>query len=446
MPSTPHHEGEPTCSSASASPTTTVIRPSRRAALDRLRGAASPLAPFRIALRERELRRLLAGVAASEAGDWLYSLALLALVYERTGSSTWLGMTTAARMLPWVVFGPLGGVLADRIDRRLLMIGSDFLRAACMAALTVVAVVGGPVVLIPALAALCTAAGAAYSPCVVAVLPQLVPDDRLPAANAARVSLTHLAVVAGPVIGAGLLLAGSAAVAFAVNGVTFLLGAAVVASLPRHALGRPAGDDRAPATLRSELRGGWSALRGHPGALALVGASVVDSAIYGALTVLFVLIGARLGLGDGGYGLLLAAVGAGGVLSGGLASRAAASDDPRRVLLVAMVAVGAPIPLFALLGWVVPALVLAAFFGAGTLVGEVVVDTYLQRSLDPAVFASAYGLALPAALAGIVAGALVTPPCLSLVGLDGTLALFGAIALAYAALVLARPGQTLRLR
>jgi predicted MFS family arabinose efflux permease len=401
----------------------------------------SPLAPFRVALRERDLRRLLTGLAASETGDWLYNLALLALVFDRTGSSTWLAITTASRLLPWVAFGPLGGVLADRLDRRLLMIGSDVLRAACMAALTVVALGHGPVLLIPALAALCTAAGAAYSPCVLAVLPRLVDDDRLPAANAARVSLTHLAIVAGPVIGAALLLASSAAVAFVVNGATFLAGAAVVASLPRPALRRPAGEERAAASLRSDLREGWSALRAHPDALALIGATVVDSAVYGALTVLFVLIGGNLGLGEAGYGLLLAAVGAGGVLSGGLAGRAAASPNPRRMLLVAMVAVGAPIPLFAVLGWVAPALLLAASVGAGSLVGEVVVDTSLQRSLDPAVFARAYGLALPAALAGIVAGALLTPPCLSLLGLDGTLAFFGALALAYGGLVLARPAR-----
>jgi predicted MFS family arabinose efflux permease len=437
MPSTTEHTEGATCSTASAN------RPTRRrGAVDRLRGGLSPLAPFAIALRERDLRRLLAGLAASEIGDWLYNLALLALVFDRTGSSTWLAITTAARILPWVAFGPLGGVLADRLDRRALMIGSDAVRAACMTALTLVATAHGPVVLIPLMAALCTAAGAAYAPCVVAVLPRLVAEDRLPAANAARVSRTHLAVVAGPVIGAGLLFVSSAAAAFAVNGATFLAGAAVVASLPRSALRRPAGDAPAAATLRSDLRDGWEALRGHPDGLALVGAGVVDSAVYGALTVLFVLIGRRLGLGDGGYGFLLAAVGAGGVLSGGLAGRAAASAHPRRMLLVALAGIGVSLPLFAVLGWIVPALVLAAFVGAGSLVGEVVVDTPLQRSLDPAVFARAYGLALPAALAGIVAGSLLTPPCLSLLGLDATLAAFGALALAYGGIVLARPAST----
>jgi predicted MFS family arabinose efflux permease len=359
-------------------------------------------------------------------------------VYERTGSSTWLGITTAARILPVVVLGPLGGVLADRVDRRALMIGSDLVRAACMAALTAVAVAGGPVVLVPALAALCTAAGVAYSPCVLAVLPRLVDDDKLPAANAARASLTHVAVVGGPVLGAALLLAASPAVAFAVNGATFLAGAATVAMLPRQALRLPSAADRATATLRSDLREGWSALRGHPAALVLVGADVAGSAVFGALTVLFVLLGRRIGLGDSGYGILMAAVGAGGVLSGGLANRAAASRDPRRVLALAMMAVGAPIPLFALVGWAAPAIALAATVGAGSLVFNVVFDTHLQRTLDPAVFARAYGLAFPAAVAGIVAGALLASPCLALLGLDGTLALFGALALVCAPLVVGR--------
>lgn len=69
------------------------------------------------------------------------------------------------------------------------MIGSDLLRAACMAAPVVVVVANGAVVLIPAHATVCTAAGAPYMPCVLAVLPRVV-DDELPAANAACGGIT----------------------------------------------------------------------------------------------------------------------------------------------------------------------------------------------------------------------------------------------------------------
>jgi hypothetical protein len=63
----------------------------------------------------------------------------------------------------------------------------------------------------------------------------------------------------------------------------------------------------------------------------------------------------------------------------------------------------------------------------------------LQRSLDPAVFARAYGLAVPAFVAGIVIGALLAPPCVALIGLDGTLALAGTLVLTYGAVAFARP-------
>lgn len=276
----------------------------------------NPAAPFRAVLRDRNIRRLLAGLAVSQAGDWLYNLALLAFVYDRTHSSAWLGLTTGARVVPLVLLGPLGGVLADRVNRRPLMMACDVARAATMAGLALVAIGHAPILLAPMLAALCTVGAAPYLPSVQAVLPKLATVDQLPAANAARVSLTHICLIAGPVFGALLLLIGSPAIVFAINGVTFLIGAAVVAALPREALRLPAGTavvSARPGPI-SGLRAGWSALRDCDGAGLLVGANVVASTIYGGFTVLFVLLSHRLGLGSGGYGYLIAGAGAGGVL------------------------------------------------------------------------------------------------------------------------------------
>src|SRR5258707_15609737 len=95
--------------------------------------------------RIRPLRRLLAALAVSQVGDWLYNLALLAFVYDRTHSVTWTAVTTAARVLPMVLLGPFGGILADRYDRRRLMIASDVLRVGAMVLLAVVALAGLPV-------------------------------------------------------------------------------------------------------------------------------------------------------------------------------------------------------------------------------------------------------------------------------------------------------------
>ena len=404
----------------------------------------NPAAPFRAALSVRNIRLLLVGLTVSQAGDWLYNLALLALVYGRTHSSVWVGLTTAARILPEVALGPLGGILADRVDRRRLMIGSDVIRAGTMAMLALVATAHAPIVFAPILAAACTGAGSAYAPCVVAVLPHLATDEQLPAANAARVSIQSICIVAGPLFGALLMLLGSPAVAFTLNAATFLAGTVAVAALPRSALRATAAPADERPGLRDELKAGWEALRGYDHATAIVGADIVASAVYGVLTVVFVILGHRLGLGVAGYGYLLAAMGAGGVLAAGISNKAASSKNPRRALTVSMLAVGAPLPLLAITGWLPVALLLAGVFGAGSVTTETVGDTCLQRSLDPAVFARAYGLALPACLGGIAAGALITPLGIALVGVTGTMIMIGAAVIAYGLLVLNRPSRAQR--
>src|SRR5437763_12621588 len=92
----------------------------------------------------RPFHLLIASLAVSACGDWLYNVALLALVYERTGSASWVSLTTAARVVPVVVLGPIGGVLADRYDRRRLIVGSDLIRAFAMVALGIMAAVSLP--------------------------------------------------------------------------------------------------------------------------------------------------------------------------------------------------------------------------------------------------------------------------------------------------------------
>src|SRR3984893_5793493 len=120
------------------------------------------------------LRRLLAALAVSQIGDWLYNLALLAFVYDRTHSVTWTAVTTAARVLPIVVLCPFGGVLADRYDRRRVMIASDLGRGGSAVVRALGCVAGPPVLRAPSPPAASTAAAGAYPPCVAATLPRLV--------------------------------------------------------------------------------------------------------------------------------------------------------------------------------------------------------------------------------------------------------------------------------
>ena len=146
----------------------------------------APSGTIRAALRYPAFRYLLSALAVSQVGDWMYNLALVVLVYDRTHSALWAGVTTAARVVPVVVLGPVGGVLADRFDRRRIMIACDLARMGLMLLLAAVAAAGLPIVLAPVIAAAATAAAAPYMPCVAAVTPRLVDDPDLPGANAAR--------------------------------------------------------------------------------------------------------------------------------------------------------------------------------------------------------------------------------------------------------------------
>jgi MFS family permease len=390
---------------------------------------------MRGALRHGAFRRLLAGLAVSQAGDWLYNVALLAFVYERTHSAGWLAATTAARVLPIVVLGPLGGVIADRFDRRRTMIASDVLRAGLMLGLAAVALAGLPVVLAPVLAGLATAAAAPYPPSAAATTPRLVPDEDLPGANAARAVVGMGAVAAGPVVGAVLLLLGPASTAFLVNAATFTLSALAVLSIPAGPAFRPGRVPEARNGVIADIVLGARALRSHPVALRLVGADVVCSVVYGMQTVLLLLLSRHLGFGDAGYGYVLAGLGAGGILGTTVAGRAAASGRPRAVLAGALLVLAVPSALMAVTPWLPGLLLWAVISGAGAALVEVLCETALQRELDEDVFARAYGVALPVVIGGIVLGSLIAAPLVALLGLAGAIAGTGVLAGGYAAVV-----------
>lgn len=395
-----------------------------------------PAGTIRAALRHPGFRWLLAGLTVSQVGDWLYNLALVTMVYEGTHSALWAGVATAARVVPMVVLGPFGGVVADRFDRRRLMVACDLVRLVLMLLLTVVAAAHLPVLLAPVIAAAATAAGTPYLPSASASTPRLVPDADLPGANAARSVITSLGIIVGPAIGGVLLMIGSPALAFGVNAATFGLSALAVLAIPAGPAFRPGTAEERPAGPLRGIAEGAAVLRAAPGALRVVGADLMCSLVYGMQTVLLLLVARRAGFGVDGYGYLFASIGIGALIGTTLASRAARSSRPRAVLLASLGAVGLPMLALAFTRWAAVALILAAITGAGSILVEVLAETILQRTLAPAMFGRAYGLAFPAAVAGIAAGALIAPLLTEAFGGTGALIASGAAVAAYGLVVL----------
>lgn len=390
----------------------------------------------------RPFRVLIAALAVSSLGDWLYNVALLAFVYDRTHSATWVALTTAARVAPMVVLGPLGGMLADRHDRRVLMIASDAARAAMMVLLAAVAVTGLPVLLAPLLAAAATAAATVNLPCVAASTARMVAETELGRANALRAAINQGAIVVGPGLGALVLVATTPALAILLNGLTFVASAAALLSLgdaavfaapqtPNERTDRP--------SVVADVVAGARALRGAPAAMRLIAADTICSAVYGMLTVTFVLVSRRLGAGNGSYGLLLAAYGVGGVIGANLVGRLVEASRWRTTLTIALLLVATSLLALGTALSLTQALLAAVLGGGGLVVGEVLSDTALPVLLDDAVIGRAYGLALPVSIGGIAAGSLLAAPLVAVAGTTGAFAVAAAAVIAVCGLLVRRP-------
>ncbi len=380
---------------------------------------------YRDVLAIRDARSLIAASASSQLGDWLYNAALLGYVYSATGSAVWVGAATIARLLPYVLLGPVGGAIADRYPRRTVLLAGDLARLLLMVVLGAVVALDGPVALVIALTMLASAAGCAEKPAALAFLPRLVGESRLGAANALLHTVQDLGTVLGPAIGAALLAVGPDSVAFLANGATFALSAALISTIGLR--GGPAG---VQVGALAHIAHGLRTARATPFAMPLFLVVAMVELTYGAQTVQLVVYAERsLGLGSGGYGVLLTALGVGGLLSAIVNGRLASS---RRVA-VAIVATGAVACAtqiaYAGTDLVGIALAVTVIGGAGLVACEVVAETALVRVVPSEALGRVMGVFDAFSVLAMVAGALLAPLLIDWASLDASLLILGGAAL-----------------
>ena len=378
---------------------------------------------LRAALRIRDFRLLLGGLAVSKAGDWLYVVGLQVFVFQQTHSAAWVAATTVLRLVPAGLLAPLGGALADRYERRLVMISADLTRAALMFVLALVAWRSGSAAVALGLAFAASLAGSPNLPAAGAMTPAIVPETDLAAANYALSVIDNVAIVAGPALGGLLLLLGSPTAAFAVNGVSFF-GSALAVLLMR-SRSRSAGA-QAGESIASQLVEGWRAVATSPGGAVVVGFVAASSLLYGLQTVLLLVLSARqLNAGASGYGYLLAGLGVGGVAAGLVSGRLAATERPSLLLTVALAGIGLPLAALAFVHSVAAAIPLLAVQGAANILVDVTAFTLLQRALPDALLARVFGFLETAIIGSILLGAVVAPWLLQTIGLDRSLLVAG---------------------
>jgi MFS family permease len=376
---------------------------------------------YRSALRHRDLRLLFGGLVISATGSWAYNVALLAYVFDRTHSLAWVGAAGLGRFLPALVFSAYGGVVADRFERVRIMVGSDVLCLVFQAGMAFLAASDGPVAVVVVLAALTSVANIAYNPAVAAMIPQVAGEDDLAAANALNSTIENLVVITGPAVGAGLLALGDPSTVFAINAASFGLSAIIVSRM--RARSRPVDvTDHGQAGPLAQMLVGLRTIADSPAARVPVALCALVSFVYGTDTVLLVGVSDdKLGTGPEGFGYLLAGLGVGGVLMAAAVDRLAASRRLAIVITAGVLVYCLPTALLTVVHSPAVAFVLQVARGAGTLVVDVLAVIALQRAVAADRVARVFGVYFAIVLAAISLGTLITPPIISVLGLDGAL-------------------------
>lgn len=214
-------------------------------------------------LRIREFRLLWTGMSLSLLGDGVLLVALAWQAYALSDSPTAMAMVGVCLTVPQVALVLVGGVAADRFERRRIMLAADLVRGACLGVLAVLAATGALALWhLGAFAVVYGAAAGFFVPAFDALVPEIVPEDRLEEANALDQFVRPAALwLLGPALGGVLVGATGVAWAFALDAATFAASAACLLRLPRGGSAPSAGGGARRAA--RELKEGFSFVREH---------------------------------------------------------------------------------------------------------------------------------------------------------------------------------------
>ncbi|MFF3912724.1 MFS transporter [Streptomyces sp. NPDC001852] len=279
--------------------------------------------------------RLWTAAVVSRFGDALRTSALPLLAVRLSDEPLVIASVTACGYVPWLLFGLLGGAVADRVDGRRAMWAVDTVRGLLVAAFAVAVGLGhASIPLLLALAFVLTTLQTLFDNAATALLPALVDRAALGGANARLMTGQQIAggLLAAPLV--PLLLAAGAFLPFAADASTFLAAAALVASLrirPPERAPRAAG-----STLRTEIGAGLRALWGDGALRATCVATLLCNIGMGALIAMLALHVTRwLDAGNAGYAAAMTAFSVGSITGGFVAQRLARRTGRVRALLVA---------------------------------------------------------------------------------------------------------------
>ena len=391
-------------------------------------------------LRERDFRYLFAGRVTSLLGSAIAPVALAFAVLDLTGSPTSLGIVLAARLIPQIIFLLVGGVIADRLPRQLVMVSANVVSGAAQGVVALLLLVGvAEIWHLIALQIVAGATSAFFFPASSGIVPQTVRPAVLQEANALlRLSLNGTSI-AGAAAGGVLVAAAGSGWALAFDAVTYFAAALLLGRIRLSRTARIAGSNAL-----AELREGWREFTARTWLWTIVVAfGFMNAAHSGASNVLGPTIARDELGGAAAWGLILSAEAAGLVLGGLLMLWL----RPQRILLVGCAAMILLLPGLLLLSVAAPVAVIAAAYllaGIGLEIFGVFWDLSLQQNIPQEKLSRVYAYDAVGSFVLIPLGLVVAGPVAEAIGPDETLWLAaGVIGAGVVGMLLVRDVRTL---
>jgi MFS family permease len=330
-------------------------------------------------LRVPNYRRYFTGQVVSLSGNWCQIVAETWLVLKLTGSGVAVGVTASLQFLPILLFGALGGVLADRVPKRRLLIATQFAMAAPAVTLFALTATGAITVwMVFALVFLRGAVNAIDNPTRQSFVIEMVGPERVTNAVGLNSVIVHSARIAGPAVAGVVIATAGVALCFLINAASFAVMVLALRGMDARALRPAPRAGRGPGALRAAL----AYVRGEPRMLiplALMG--VVGTFTFNFQVLLPLLATFGFGGGASAYALLTGAMGVGSVV-GALAVGARRLVDSA---LLAGAAVAFGVATLAVAA--APALAVAAIVlpvtGACAVTFAASVNSFLQLAVEP---------------------------------------------------------------
>lgn len=378
-------------------------------------------------------RRVWWGNLASNIGTWMQNITLGVLAYQLTGEAWFIGVVTFAQLGPMLIVSPIGGAVADRFDRRRLMIGIALVQTVLSMVLAAVALAPEPNRIALVLIVFGIGLGSSLNgPTFSSVLPALVGREDMQGAVALNSAAMNTSRVLGPILGGLVAEAGGPALVFGVNGLTYLF--VVWAVSTARADFSPKGHRGTSAW--HQMREGFAAARAD----SVVTRILVTIAVFSLCSLVFIyqmplIAEERFGIEGLAYTLLFASFALGAALGAISMGTVFSTVERARMSIGSLWVFAAALAVFAVTTSPLVAYPAVFITGAAYFVLVTALSTTLQLRADESVLGRVMGLWMMGWAGLVPVGGLIAGPIIDAIGIVPVL-LFGSVVAAVLALVM----------